>query len=50
VAYRDAFKLVEAFSTTWTGPGLEPGLLLGLRVVVRDRQSRQHRGRGLGLL
>lgn len=28
----------------------EPRLLLGLRLLLRDRQGREHRGRGLGLL
>jgi hypothetical protein len=50
VDHRDVFWLVEPFSSLRRGGRREPRLLLRLGVVLRDRQGRHHRGRGLGLL
>jgi hypothetical protein len=50
VISRDAFMQVAPLSATPPGTRREPRLLLRFGFVVRDRQGRQHRRRGLGLL
>jgi hypothetical protein len=47
---RSVSQQLERFSAPLPGSRREPRLLLRLGVVLRDRQGRHHRGRGLGLL